>query len=152
MKPLRTAPARLVGLMGVTLMLLTGCASSIERAKINQSERDTHQELQGEIINAPAPALRLSGSVTSDDRDRVSLCKRELNSLQKINPAIYSAKKASFDGLVRNASIYTSVRGDVDVQTKSTMDALYKYKTNQVCDQIKRAVMTGLIRRGESVR
>lgn len=150
MKPLRTAPARLVGLMGVTLMLLTGCASSIDRAKINQSERDTYQESQGEIINAPAP--QLSGSATSDDRDRVSLCKRELNSLQKINPAVYSAKKASFDGLVRNASIYTSVRGDVDVQTKSTMDALYKYKTNQVCDQIKRAVMTGLIRRGESVR
>ena len=150
MKPLRTAPARLVGLMGVTLMLLTGCASSIERAKINQSERDTYQESQGEIINAPA--LQLSGSATSDDRDRVSLCKRELNSLQKINPAVYSAKKASFDGLVRNASIYTSVRGDVDVQTKSTMDALYKYKTNQICDQIKRAVMTGLIRRGESVK
>ncbi|OMQ20485.1 hypothetical protein BMI79_18280 [Serratia oryzae] len=84
--------------------------------------------------------------------NRLGLCQSELASLQSVNPKAYAAKKAYFDSLVRNASVYSAVRGDVNTQTKDTLDALYKYKTNQVCAEIERDVLNGLIRRGESVK
>ncbi|RDK91079.1 hypothetical protein C8D90_105367 [Enterobacillus tribolii] len=101
---------------------------------------------------APAPAPMPEPVSSPAERGRIGLCQSELASLQKISPKTYAAKKASFDNLIRSASVYTAVRGDINAQTKDTMDALYKYKTNQMCSEIERAVMDGLIRRGESVK
>ncbi|ERK09204.1 hypothetical protein L581_0443 [Serratia fonticola AU-AP2C] len=36
--------------------------------------------------------------------------------------------------------------------TKNTVDALYKYKTNQLCTQIGQDLLNGLIRKMESVK
>ncbi|AJW28987.1 hypothetical protein Z042_25760 [Chania multitudinisentens RB-25] len=84
--------------------------------------------------------------------NRLGLCQSELASLKMVNPKAYAARKAYFDNLVRNASVYSAVRGDVNSSTKDTLDALYKYKTNQVCAEIERDVLNGLIRKGESVK
>lgn len=83
---------------------------------------------------------------------RMSQCQSELASLQTISPRAYAARKASFDSLVKNASVYSAVRGEVNSSTKDTLDALYKYKTNQVCAEIGRDVLNGLIRRVEGVK
>lgn len=79
-------------------------------------------------------------------------CQNELNSLRLISATKYAVSKRDFDNLVKSASVYTQVRGGVNGKTKDTLDALYRYKTNQVCMQIERQVMDGLIRRGEGVK
>ncbi|WP_297203753.1 hypothetical protein [uncultured Pluralibacter sp.] len=132
----------LISLLTTPLFFVSGCEHNYKRNSISQ----------GSDTNISLPVSSQTEAGVSNEPDRVSLCQKELTSLKKINPMIYASKKASFDELVRNASVYTSVRSDIDVQTKSTMDALYKYKTNQICDQIQRAVMAVLISRGESVK
>lgn len=83
---------------------------------------------------------------------RISRCQSELASLQTISPRAYAARKANFDSLVQNASVYSAVRGEVNSNTKDTLDALYKFKTNQVCADISQDVLNGLIRKVESVK
>ncbi|MOA65835.1 hypothetical protein D3C78_1923640 [compost metagenome] len=73
-------------------------------------------------------------------------------SLKQVNPKAYAIKQANFNRLVNNASVYSAVRGDVSSTTKDTLDALYKYKTNQLCAEIERDVLQGLIQRGEGVK
>ncbi|HID4132802.1 TPA: hypothetical protein ACXE8V_003166 [Pluralibacter gergoviae] len=139
------------------IFLLTGCQNKFKwsesRPGTAASTLRTPQKLVAATPPTPAsPPAAEPAAPSSAERGRIGLCQSELASLQKINPAVYAAKKASFDNLVRNASVYTSVRGDINAQTKDTLDALYKYKTNQMCGEIQRAVMEGLIRRGESVK
>lgn len=133
--------------------LLTGCQNKFRWSEpkpgVAASTLKTPQKVAAVM---PAPSAIEPAAAPAGERGRIGLCQSELASLQKINPAVYAAKKASFDNLVRNASVYTSVRGDINAQTKDTLDALYKYKTNQMCGEIQRAVMEGLIRRGESVK
>lgn len=142
------------------MFLLTGCQNkfrwSESRPGVAASTLRTPQKVATAVsapTASPSSASAAEPAVSSSaERGRIGLCQSELASLQKINPAVYAAKKASFDNLVRNASVYTSVRSDINAQTKDTLDALYKYKTNQMCGEIQRAVMEGLIRRGESVK
>lgn len=153
------------------VFLLAGCQNSNKWSDKSRSEtvvtssssttvtpvpaptpRSTTQTAQSAPMPAPAPAPMPEPVSSPAERGRIGLCQSELASLQKISPKTYAAKKASFDNLIRSASVYTAVRSDINAQTKDTMDALYKYKTNQMCSEIERAVMDGLIRRGESVK
>lgn len=79
-------------------------------------------------------------------------CRRDLQALSKVNPQLYSQNKARFDELLNQASVYTSVREGVDMQTKDTVDAMYKYKTRIVCRDIKQMVYQSLINSGESLK
>ncbi|VTR60887.1 Uncharacterised protein [Serratia fonticola] len=83
---------------------------------------------------------------------KLAFAKAELASLKQVNPKAYAIKQANFNRLVNNASVYSAVRGDVSSTTKDTLDALYKYKTNQLCAEIERDVLQGLIQRGEGVK
>jgi hypothetical protein len=84
--------------------------------------------------------------------EQIDLCRREMISLKQLNPKAYTAYNTNFDLLVTNSNAYNTVRGEVSPQTKETLDALYKYKTNQICAEIERAVLQALIQRGESVK
>lgn len=133
------------------ILLLAGCQNKNRWSDTTQSTTATTAEAPA---MTPAPVVQQPEPVepAPAERGRIGLCQSELASLQKISPKAYAAKKASFDSLIRSASVYTAVRNDINAQTKDTMDALYKYKTNQMCSEIERAVMDGLIRRGESVK
>lgn len=101
----------------------------------------------------PTPPSSISvESAVAEKSNKVALCQSELASLKKVSPSVYLERKAYFDSLLNSVSVYASVRGDVNSQTKDTLDALYKYKTNQVCAEIEQDVLRGLIRRGESIK
>ncbi|WP_058913419.1 hypothetical protein [Entomohabitans teleogrylli] len=113
------------------------------------------------IPSQPAPAVNRpavntgsdsSADISANNRGSLNICQSELATLQKVSPKTYAAKKAQFENLLRTASLYTTVRGDINGSTKETLDALYKYKTNQICSSIANAVMEGLIRKGESIK
>jgi hypothetical protein len=81
-----------------------------------------------------------------------STCQQELLALSKVNQAAYAQRKASFDDLLASASVYTNVRGDIGEDTRTTMDALYKYKTQKLCSDIEQSVRQALINRGENFK
>lgn len=137
----------LVGFIVSSGLLLAGCASksSPPPPKVQPS---ISSPVAIEPPIQPQPVIEQSAAKPN----RLGLCQSELASLKTVNPKAYAARKAYFDSLVRNASVYSAVRGDVNTSTKDTLDALYKYKTNQVCAEIQRDVLNGLIRKGESLK
>lgn len=118
-------------------LLLVGCANESPVTSL------VTPAAEPVVVAAPPPPPKPT---------RMSQCQSELASLQTISPRAYAARKASFDSLVKNASVYSAVRGEVNSSTKDTLDALYKYKTNQVCAEIGRDVLNGLIRRVEGAK
>lgn len=138
--------------LGVVLcsgLLLAGCQKSAQTSSQNDAQATTTvQAPPQEISMSPPPQPAVEENKTS----KIGLCQSELASLKQVNPKAYAVKQANFNRLVNNASVYSTVRGDVNAATKDTLDALYKYKTNQLCAEIERDVLQGLIQRGESVK
>ncbi|WP_371973012.1 hypothetical protein ACB496_15495 [Lelliottia nimipressuralis] len=89
---------------------------------------------------------------TPEGSDAILTCQRDLDSLKRVNEKAWTSRKADFDALVSGVSVYASVRGNVSGKTRDTLDSLYRYKTNQICAQIERDVLEGLISRGENIR
>lgn len=128
-------------------LLLAGCQNSTKTTSQNSPQVTSTVEAPPQQISVdPAPVRE------EPKTNKIGLCQSELASLKQINPKAYAVKQAYFNRLVNNASVYSAVRGDVNAATKDTLDALYKFKTNQLCADIEREVLQGLIRRGESVK
>jgi hypothetical protein len=137
--------------LGVILcsgLLLAGCQKTAQTNSQEDSQAATVQAPPQQISVSPPPQPAVAETKTN----KISLCQSELASLKQVNPKAYAVKQANFNRLVNNASVYSAVRGDVNSTTKDTLDALYKYKTNQLCAEIERDVLQGLIQRGESVK
>ncbi|MFV8846086.1 hypothetical protein [Serratia fonticola] len=133
------------GAVFVTCLLIVGCQGTGNVA--DKSDNYSQNSLP------PTPPSSISAENTAVEKgNKVALCQNELASLQKVSPNAYLEKKVYFDNLLNSVAVYASVRGDVNIQTKETLDALYKYKTNQVCAEIEKEVLQGLIRRGESLK
>jgi hypothetical protein len=137
--------------LGVLLcsgLLLAGCQNNQAKKTVSTSPPP--------VTNVQTPPQQISVSPpptpSAAKTNKIGLCQSELASLQQVSPRAYALKKAQFDRLVNNASVYSAVRGDVNIETKETLDALYKFKTNQLCADIERDVLQGLIQRGESVK
>lgn len=136
----------MAGIIVSSGLLLAGCASkNTVTSLVSPQVESVPQtvETPPEAVVEPQPEVK---------ENRMGLCQKELASLKTVNPRAYAVRKAYFDNLVKTASVYTAVRGEVNSLTKDTLDALYKYKTNQVCAEIERDVLNGLIRKGESVK
>lgn len=134
----------------LALVTLSGCQQTKSQTGTNASI-----PIPPPSISVPAVATNTAAPTNTPPtapQQKMGLCQSQLASLRSISPKTYGVRKAQFDGLVNSASVYTAVRGEVSGQTKETVDALYKYKTNQICADIERDVMQGLIRRGESVK
>lgn len=106
-------------------------------------------------VSAPLPEPKIATSSQTGKADdapqgTASLCQRELIALSKVNKNTYAKKKGEFDSLLSSASVYTSVRDEIGGQTRDTMDALYKYKTQKLCNDIEQSVREALISKGEN--
>lgn len=137
--------------LGVILcsgLLLAGCQSTAQTSSQADSQTSTVQAPPQQISVSPPP----EPAAVETKTNKIGLCQSELASLKQVNPKAYAVKQAYFNRLVNNAAVYSAVRGDVNATTKDTLDALYKFKTNQLCAEIERDVLQGLIQRGESVK
>ncbi|HHA1916833.1 TPA: hypothetical protein ACOEDZ_003447 [Enterobacter asburiae] len=111
-----------------------------------------YQESAPLLSNAPTISSNEPVQVLRAQKSTVTVCQRELMVLSKINKLIYAKKKAEFDNLIIHASVYTSVRDDIDFKTKDTLDALYKFKAQKFCSDIELAVRQSLISVGENIK
>jgi len=105
-----------------------------------------------EPTRVSAPVQAPEAAQSSQGRSSMATCQRELIALSKVNQRSYAQKKAEFDLLLSRASVYTSVRDEIGAQTKDTMDALYKFKTQKLCSDIEIAVRQSLLSTGESIK
>ncbi|PVZ80265.1 hypothetical protein C9426_33055 [Serratia sp. S1B] len=123
-------------------LLLAGCQSPAKKNQVNNTTV---------VQPVDKPSSRVSSpSVDENKITQISTCQNELNSLKMLNQKAYIAKQAEFSRLVNNASLYKSVRGDINPSTKATIDALFTFRTTRLCADISREVMLSLIQRGEA--
>ncbi|HAW2529164.1 TPA: hypothetical protein JLP98_003793 [Escherichia coli] len=95
-------------------------------------------------------AVKTAGISASGDRmdevEKMERCRRELESLKKIDAAVYNKRKAEFDRLMSGASLYNGVRNDVHNYTQGAVDALYRFRADKLCADISHEVLDGLSR------
>lgn len=130
-----------------TLLVTAGCQQNKTANKKTMSGPTTSY--------VPAPVLTPVAMpepqpAAASAEGSASTCQRELVALSKISPRLYAQKKSIFNELLASASVYTAVREDITVQTKDTMDAFYKFKTQKICSDIEQTVRQALISRVEN--
>ncbi|MCZ4677302.1 hypothetical protein O4O00_23500, partial [Citrobacter sedlakii] len=74
----------------------------------------------------------------------------ELKALKRLDNRQYTRRRAQFDRLMRGASVYAGVRGDVAEETREAVDAMYRYRTGKLCAEISQDVLEALSRQGEN--
>ncbi len=88
-------------------------------------------------------------SVSGDEMnevERMERCRRELESLKRVDATVYNKRKAEFDKLMSGASLYNGVRNDVGNYTQGAVDALYRFRSAKLCADISCDVLDGLSR------
>lgn len=147
-------PIKFINVLAVTgALLLSGCQTneSLTSEQTAQTAESPAQTAQ----SAPLPTPQMTKAQEEESQaseGSATVCQRELAALSKINPSVYAVKKEAFETLLRTAASYSAVRSDINEQTRDTLDALYKYKTQKICSDIEQAIQQGLISRGESIK
>ncbi|WP_312980176.1 hypothetical protein [Atlantibacter sp.] len=160
---LNTWMMRLLLGLPLTGLLITGGCHLNESAPPDTTTENVQPTQPGKSVSTRLPSAKLESQTpstvnndpyqeSSSSNGAATVCQRELAALSKINPAKYAAQKVVFDNLLKSASVYSTVRNDVNPDTKDIMDTLYKYKTQKICNDIEQAINDSLIARGENVK
>lgn len=146
------------------VLVLSGCQKVGTHKAESIPDRITAMPLATDMKSAPlnvgstegrvAPERGASGIVepAMNTGGDILTCQSDLNSLKHVNEKAWKVRNRDFDSLVASASVYAGVRTEVNGNTRDTLDALYRYKTNQLCARIERDVLDGLVVRGESIK
>lgn len=78
------------------------------------------------------------------DIKRMERCKREFDTLKKIDIKVYSQRKVEFDRVMPGANIYSGVRSEVRISTQNAVDAYYRYRVDKMCADISKDVLDNL--------
>ncbi|MFV8808845.1 hypothetical protein ACNSPD_02005 [Yersinia enterocolitica] len=105
--------------------------------------RQTH--IQPQKVGTQSSKVKSSAA---DEANRLGLCQRQLEALQKIDAAKYGVYQQRFDTLMNSAAEYAGVRTNVNVDSQDTLDALYHYRVNLFCSEINQVLLTGLAELG----
>ena len=139
-----------VWLVASFLLLTTGCQGSSSESEFrNISSEPSMPIVKPENIRKSEIQIE---TVSDTQTGGVTSCQRELVALSQLNTSLYTQKKQRFDELLARATVYTGVRNDIGSQTKDTLDALYKYKTQKLCSEIEHAVRQSLLSTGEEIK
>ncbi|WP_127353656.1 hypothetical protein [Enterobacter bugandensis] len=136
-------------IVSVLILTISGCSDHGHLQRTSAVGAHVTSEQRPPASTAPAKTATAMQDTASGP---VQTCMRELISLSKVNPQAYSEKKRVFDGLMKNATVYSTVRGNISDSTRDMMDALYKYKTQKICDDIEHSVQQALVEHGENIK
>ncbi|EKS7766079.1 hypothetical protein RYR28_002746 [Edwardsiella piscicida] len=76
--------------------------------------------------------------------EKIVRCRRELDALKSVDLAQYKKRKQQFELLMKNASLYNSIRADINSRTQNTVDALYQFKADKLCADVSSDVFNFL--------
>ncbi|MDM3379295.1 hypothetical protein OGV43_05595 [Citrobacter sp. Cb003] len=71
-------------------------------------------------------------------------CEKELGALESVDPQIYANLKARFERVMQGASGYSDVRNVINPETRTAIDALYKFQAGSICTEIRAEMLRGL--------
>lgn len=121
--------------MLVPFLLLAGC--QMEKSQIHiKPLKDNAQNNE-------------TNSFAADETNRLGLCQRQLEGLQKMGAAKYGFYQEHFDTLINSAADNTGVHTNVNIDSMDTLDALYHYRVNLFCSEINQVLLTGIAERGK---
>lgn len=86
------------------------------------------------------------------ETERLAQCQKELTALEGLSPEKYKSYRQKLDQLMNGAAQYAGLRTQVNSETRSTVDALYRYKVSRLCADITQATLIGLADRGELLK
>ncbi|EPZ8357868.1 hypothetical protein ACXWYY_003411 [Enterobacter hormaechei] len=78
---------------------------------------------------------------TTDIRE----CERELTALREVDNQKFLELEKEFERMMSGSANYASVRNTINVNTQDTIDSLYHYQAAKVCNDIRVAMLAGLI-------
>jgi hypothetical protein len=117
------------------MLLLAGCQSRIKT-----------------LPSTPSSSVQNERQAAENENTQLQQCRDELDALKSIEATQYGINKAEFDRLMGGAAKYAAVRNKVNNGTQDTVDALYRYKVNRLCAEIKQSLMKSLSDRAESIK
>ncbi len=144
----RAAQLLMFSMMMAGGIVLTGCQSI--RSGDVRGRSGAKKQLTVDVRDSSRPVDTVKPENKTEGP--VEQCQRELSALRKINADMYEKRRAAFSGLLKNVSVYSSLREDINSQTKETVDALYKYKTQKLCHDIEQDLQQALISHGENLQ
>lgn len=97
----------------------------------------------------PTTAVRVESNNIARKMERLTQCEKELETLQKINNPLYKELQQAFNHLMTNVAQYGDLRQSVNAQTQITIDALYNYKVDLLCNAISQTTLMALVNNGE---
>lgn len=97
----------------------------------------------------PTTAARLENNNAAQKMEKLTQCEKELEALQKINPPLYKMHQQEFNYLMSSVAQYGDLRQSVNAQTQITIDALYNYKVDLLCNAISQATLMALVNNEE---
>ncbi|EDD5390504.1 hypothetical protein BSW63_22890 [Salmonella enterica subsp. enterica serovar Enteritidis] len=131
--------------------LLAGCESRLatetsgginskkEPALTREASKPAGKFPESKVVSAPHEA-------TVNSESAIEKCGKELKALKRLDARSYSKRKAQFDRLMSGASVYADVRPDVAGITQDAVDAMYRFRTGKLCNEISHDVLDALAR------
>lgn len=116
-------------IVSILLLLTTGCVNTPSGKRVVSQQQKMETSNSSDRLN---------------DIEKIERCRRELEALKKIDLSIYNKRKEEFDKLISNALLYDEVRNNVGEYTQSTIDSLYKFRSDKLCSDIARDVLNKL--------
>lgn len=80
----------------------------------------------------------------ADENALPGRCRQELTVLNTLDPATASPLSSNFSLLMHNMHQYAGFRNTLSEQLQETIDALYRYRVNKVCADIRHTLMNNL--------
>lgn len=93
----------------------------------------------------PTTTVRLENNNAAQKMKKLTQCEKELEALKKIAPPLYKMHQQVFNHLMNSVAQYGALRQSVNAQTQITIDALYNYKVDLLCNAIAQATLMALV-------
>ncbi|HBM3184800.1 TPA: hypothetical protein LVM22_001058 [Klebsiella oxytoca] len=117
-----------LGLM--SLLLLQGCSSSVERSSDSES------------VSPPMLTDTRSRDMTgSTETEKFSVCIFEAQSLLKMNKSKYASEVKILFDTINDAKYYSSISAKISKDVYGTLTPYYRFRINDICNNISHLIL-----------
>ena len=79
-------------------------------------------------------------------------CKHNLDNIKVLDKKAYDSYSVRFNALMNGVKNYLTIRDNVNNADQSTVDSMYKYKSDKLCSEISSSMLSALLRKGEALK
>jgi len=126
-------------LAGALTLGLSSCSLIPVRNRVKTVDTTT-------TVPDTSPAVEVAARPAQEGSDNTLLarCRQELTALRSVVPAAASPLTDHFDSLMQRMHQYAGFRATLSTPLQQTMDALYRYRVNKVCADIRHTLLNNL--------